>query len=69
LRERPLDLTRIYPPPPQQKSRLTARVGKVGLVPGVTLAIGFLVLDEAPSLAQLAGLAIVMAGFWLTQRA
>jgi drug/metabolite transporter (DMT)-like permease len=38
-------------------------------VPGVTLAIGFLVLDEAPSLAQLAGLAIVMAGFWLTQRA
>jgi drug/metabolite transporter (DMT)-like permease len=39
------------------------------LVPGVTLLIGFLVLDEAPSLTQLAGLAIVMIGFWLTQKA
>jgi drug/metabolite transporter (DMT)-like permease len=38
------------------------------LVPGFTLLIGFLVLGEMPSLAQLAGLAIVMLGFWLTQR-
>lgn len=39
------------------------------LVPGFTLLIGFLTLGEAPSLVQLAGLAIVMLGFWLTQRA
>jgi drug/metabolite transporter (DMT)-like permease len=38
------------------------------LVPGFTLLIGFLALGEAPSLVQLAGLAIVMLGFWLTQR-
>jgi drug/metabolite transporter (DMT)-like permease len=38
------------------------------LVPGFTLLIGFLVLGEVPSLAQLAGFAIVMLGFWLTQR-
>jgi drug/metabolite transporter (DMT)-like permease len=38
------------------------------LVPGFTLLIGFLVLGEAPSVPQLAGLAIVMMGFWLTQR-
>jgi drug/metabolite transporter (DMT)-like permease len=38
------------------------------LVPGFTLLIGFLVLGEAPSLAQLVGFAIVMFGFWLTQR-
>jgi drug/metabolite transporter (DMT)-like permease len=38
------------------------------LVPGFTLLIGFLVLGEVPSGAQLAGLAIVMLGFWLTQR-
>jgi drug/metabolite transporter (DMT)-like permease len=38
------------------------------LVPGFTLLTGFLVLGEAPSLAQLAGFAIVMVGFWLTQR-
>ena len=38
------------------------------LVPGFTLLIGFLALGEVPSLAQLAGLAIVMLGFWLTQR-
>jgi drug/metabolite transporter (DMT)-like permease len=38
------------------------------LVPGFTLLIGFLALGEVPSTAQLAGLAIVMLGFWLTQR-
>ena len=38
------------------------------LVPGFTLLIGFLALGEVPSVAQLAGLAIVMLGFWLTQR-
>jgi drug/metabolite transporter (DMT)-like permease len=38
------------------------------LVPGFTLLIGFLALGEVPSLVQLAGLAIVMLGFWLTQR-
>ncbi len=38
------------------------------LVPGFTLLIGFLVLGEVPSIAQLAGLAIVMFGFWLTQK-
>jgi drug/metabolite transporter (DMT)-like permease len=38
------------------------------LVPGFTLLIGFLLLGEVPSLAQLAGFAIVMLGFWLTQR-
>jgi drug/metabolite transporter (DMT)-like permease len=38
------------------------------LVPGFTLLIGFLVLGEAPSVTQLAGLAIVMFGFWLTQK-
>ena len=38
------------------------------LVPGFTLLIGFVVLGEAPSPAQLAGFAVVMLGFWLTQR-
>jgi drug/metabolite transporter (DMT)-like permease len=38
------------------------------LVPGFTLLLGFLVLGEAPSLVQLAGFAVVMLGFWLTQR-
>jgi drug/metabolite transporter (DMT)-like permease len=38
------------------------------LVPGFTLLIGFLVLGEAPSLAQLVGFAIVLIGFRLTQR-
>jgi drug/metabolite transporter (DMT)-like permease len=38
------------------------------LVPGFTLLIGFATLGEGPSFAQLAGLAIVMVGFWLTQR-
>jgi drug/metabolite transporter (DMT)-like permease len=35
------------------------------LVPGFTMLIGFLVLGEVPSLAQLAGLAIVLIGFRL----
>jgi drug/metabolite transporter (DMT)-like permease len=39
------------------------------LVPGLVLLIGFLVLGEVPSLAQLAGFAIVLVGFQLTQRA
>jgi drug/metabolite transporter (DMT)-like permease len=39
------------------------------LVPGFTLLIGFLVLGEVPSLAQLAGFAIVLVGFRLTQKA
>ena len=38
------------------------------LVPGFTLLIGFLALGEVPSVAQLAGFAVVMLGFWLTQR-
>ncbi|MBI3434199.1 MAG: DMT family transporter [Proteobacteria bacterium] len=38
------------------------------LVPGFTLLIGFIVLGEVPSLTQLAGLVVVMAGFRLTQR-
>ena len=38
------------------------------LVPGFTLLIGFLALGEVPTLAQLAGFAAVMLGFWLTQK-
>jgi drug/metabolite transporter (DMT)-like permease len=38
------------------------------LVPGFTLLIGFLALGEVPSFAQLAGFAIVLIGFRLTQR-
>jgi drug/metabolite transporter (DMT)-like permease len=38
------------------------------LVPGFTLLIGFLVLGEVPSLAQLTGFAIVLIGFRLTQK-
>ena len=38
------------------------------LVPGFTLLIGFLAIGEVPSLPQLAGFAIVLAGFRLTQR-
>jgi len=37
------------------------------LVPGFTLLIGFLALGEIPTLAQLAGFAIVLIGFRLTQ--
>ena len=38
------------------------------LVPGLTVVIGFLALGEAPSLVQLAGLAVVLVGFRLTQQ-
>jgi drug/metabolite transporter (DMT)-like permease len=38
------------------------------LVPPFTLLIGFLVLGEAPSVSQLVGLVVVVAGFWLTQK-
>lgn len=38
------------------------------LVPGFTLLIGFLALGEVPSVAQLMGFAVVMLGFWLTQK-
>jgi len=38
------------------------------LVPPFTLLIGFLALGEIPSVLQLAGLAIVVAGFRLTQK-
>jgi drug/metabolite transporter (DMT)-like permease len=37
------------------------------LVPPFSLVVGFLALGEVPSLAQLAGLAIVVVGFRLTQ--
>jgi drug/metabolite transporter (DMT)-like permease len=39
------------------------------LVPGITLLVGFVALGEAPSLLQLAGLALVLVGFHLTQMA
>jgi drug/metabolite transporter (DMT)-like permease len=39
------------------------------LVPAATLMVGFLALGEAPSMAQLAGLVIVLFGFRLTQKA
>jgi len=39
------------------------------LVPGLTLFVGFLALGEAPSMIQLGGLAIVLVGFRLTQKA
>ncbi len=38
------------------------------LVPAFTLLIGYLLIGETPSLVQLIGLAIVLAGFRLTQR-
>jgi len=38
------------------------------LVPGFTLLIGFLALGEVPTLAQLAGFAIVLLGFRMTQK-
>jgi drug/metabolite transporter (DMT)-like permease len=38
------------------------------LVPGFTLLIGFLVLGEIPSVAQLVGFAIVLIGFRMTQK-
>jgi len=39
------------------------------LVPPFTLLIGYLALGEVPSVSQLVGLVIVVAGFQLTQRA
>ncbi len=39
------------------------------LVPPFTLLVGYLALGEAPSMSQLAGLAIVLIGFRLTQKA
>jgi drug/metabolite transporter (DMT)-like permease len=39
------------------------------LVPPFTLLIGYLTIGEAPSISQLIGLVIVIAGFRLTQRA
>jgi drug/metabolite transporter (DMT)-like permease len=39
------------------------------LVPGLTMLIGFVALGEQPSIAQLAGFAIVLLGFRLTQKA
>jgi len=38
------------------------------LVPAFTLAIGYLVLGEAPSVVQLIGLVLVLSGFRLTQK-
>jgi drug/metabolite transporter (DMT)-like permease len=38
------------------------------LVPIMTVAIGYLALGEVPTAPQLAGLAIVMLGFWLALR-
>jgi drug/metabolite transporter (DMT)-like permease len=38
------------------------------LVPPFTLLIGYFTIGEAPSVSQLVGLVIVLAGFRLTQR-
>jgi drug/metabolite transporter (DMT)-like permease len=38
------------------------------LVPPFTLLIGAVMIGEIPSLLQLTGLVIVLAGFWLTQK-
>ena len=38
------------------------------LVPGLTLLIAFITLGVIPTLPQLAGLAVVMLGFWLALR-
>jgi drug/metabolite transporter (DMT)-like permease len=38
------------------------------LVPGFTLLIGFLALGEVPTVAQIAGFAVVLVGFQLTQK-
>jgi drug/metabolite transporter (DMT)-like permease len=38
------------------------------LVPPLTLLIGYLAIGEVPSISQLAGLVIVVIGFWLTQK-
>ena len=39
------------------------------LVPAATLMVGFVTLGEQPSMAQVAGLVIVLVGFRLTQKA
>jgi drug/metabolite transporter (DMT)-like permease len=38
------------------------------LVPILTVTIGYLALGEVPTLPQVAGLAVVMLGFWLALR-
>ncbi len=38
------------------------------LVPGLTMLIGFLAIGEQPTLTQLAGFAVVLIGFRLTQK-
>jgi drug/metabolite transporter (DMT)-like permease len=38
------------------------------LVPGFTLLVGFVVLGEVPTLAQLIGFAIVLVGFQFAQK-
>jgi drug/metabolite transporter (DMT)-like permease len=38
------------------------------LVPGFTLLIGYLAINEVPSIAQLLGFALVLIGFRLTQK-
>jgi drug/metabolite transporter (DMT)-like permease len=38
------------------------------LVPPFVLLTGFIVLGEVPTVSQLAGLAVVVIGFWLTQK-
>jgi len=38
------------------------------LVPPFVMLLGFLALGEVPSLSQLAGLAVVVIGFRLTQK-
>jgi drug/metabolite transporter (DMT)-like permease len=38
------------------------------LVPPFVLSSGFIILGEVPTLSQLAGLVIVVIGFWLTQK-
>ena len=39
------------------------------LVPGFTMLVGFLAVGEVPTLAQIAGFAIVLIGFRFTQKA
>jgi drug/metabolite transporter (DMT)-like permease len=38
------------------------------LVPPFVLSTGFILLGELPTLSQLAGLVVVVFGFWLTQK-
>jgi drug/metabolite transporter (DMT)-like permease len=39
------------------------------LVPPFTLLVGAVTIGEIPSLLQLVGLVVVLAGFWLSQKA